>query len=226
MFKTLETLFRGASARAEDAVTDRYAIELIDQRLREGQAALQGAKASLAQLIQRQRSEEKQISGLDGRIAELSASAEKALGQGSEDLATEAAIAIARMENEREVRGKALERIQSRVVRLQGSVETANRRLIDLRQGAIAAKAVRKEADMQSRINKTVAGTCSMDDAEALIARVINADDPFEQSEILREIDSGLDGGDIAQKMADQGFGASDKSTAASVLDRLKAKQG
>jgi len=225
MFKTLETLFRGASARAEDAVTDRYAIELIDQRLREGQAALQGAKGSLAQLIQRQRAEEKQISSLDGRIAELTESAALALNKGSETLANEAASAIARMENERRVRAGTLERIESRVVRLQASVETANRRMIDLSQGAIAAKAVRKEAATQSRINKTLAGTCSMDDAEALISRVMQADDPFEQSEILCEIDTGLEGGDIAQKMADQGFGTTDKSTAASVLERLKAKQ-
>lgn len=224
MFKTLNTLLRGASARAEDAVTDAYAIELIDQKLRESQAAMQGAKASLAQLIQRQRAEEKQVSVLDAGIADLTERARQALDQGAEPLAVEAATAIARMENERSVRAETLAKIEARAIRLRGSVETANRRMIDLRQGAIAAKAVRKEAQTQSQINKSLSGTCSMDEAEALIDRVVTADDPFEQSEILREIDTDLADGDIAQKMADQGFGSSDKSTAASVLARLQVK--
>ena len=32
MFITLKTLFTGASARAEDQIKDRFAIELIDQK--------------------------------------------------------------------------------------------------------------------------------------------------------------------------------------------------
>jgi len=63
-----------------------------------------------------------------------------------------------------------------------------------------------------------------MDDAEALISRVVNADDPYEESEILAEIDRGLEGQDIAEKMADQGFGAVGKSTRDSVLERLKSE--
>jgi len=202
MFKTIETLFRGASARAEERVTDKYALELIEQKLRDGQAALGDAKASLATLIQRQRSEQKQLSALDGRIADLTKRAGEALERGAEDLAGEAANAIAQMENEVTVRRETLERIETRIVRLQGSVESANRRMIDLRQGAIAAKAVRREANTQRRINTSLAGATSMDDAEALIARVVNADDPYEESEILAEIDRGLKGQDIAEKMA------------------------
>lgn len=223
MFRTLETLFRGASARAEDKVTDRYALELIDQKLREGQAALADAKASLAALIQRQRSEEKQIAALKGRVDDLQLRAGEALQTGAEALALEAAASIAQMENEITLRSETLTRIETRVVRLRSSVEAANRRLIDLRQGAIAAKAVRREANAQRKINASLSGTTSLDDAEALIARVVNDDDPFEQSEILAEIDRGLNGQDVADRMAEQGLGPANKSTAASVLERLKS---
>lgn len=224
MFKTIETLFRGASARAEEKVTDKYAIELIEQKLRDGQSALADAKASLATLIQRQRSEQKQLSNLEGRIADLTKRAGEAIEKGADDLAGEAANAIATMENEMTIRRETLGRVETRIVRLRGSVETANRRMIDLRQGAIAAKAVRREANTQRRINTSLAGATSMDDAEALISRVVNADDPYEESEILAEIDRGLEGQDIAEKMADQGFGAVGKSTRDSVLERLKSE--
>ena len=51
MLRTLETLFRGASARSEERMRDAYAIELIDQKLREAEGQLRAAKATLASLI-------------------------------------------------------------------------------------------------------------------------------------------------------------------------------
>ena len=48
-------------------------------------------------------------------------------------------------------------------------------------------------------------------------------DDPFEQSEILRQIDSGLQNEDVADRLAGAGFGPSTKTTAADVLSRLKS---
>lgn len=57
MFGTLKTLFIGASSRAEETVRDAYAIEMIDQKIREVEASLSAAKSTLASLIQRQRSE-------------------------------------------------------------------------------------------------------------------------------------------------------------------------
>ena len=68
MFKTLATLINGQNARAEDRVRDAFAIELIDQKIRETENSLRAAKATLASLIQRQRSEEKQHAALKMRI--------------------------------------------------------------------------------------------------------------------------------------------------------------
>ena len=56
MFRTLATLINGANARAEDRVRDAFAIELIDQKIREAETSLKAAKATLATLIQRQQS--------------------------------------------------------------------------------------------------------------------------------------------------------------------------
>ena len=99
MFGTLKTLMQGTNARTEERVRAAYAIELIDQKIRESADGLRLAKATLASLIQRQRAEERQIAALSTRADDLMARARDALAAGREDLATEAAEAIAVMEN-------------------------------------------------------------------------------------------------------------------------------
>jgi phage shock protein A len=223
MFATLRVLFDGERARAEDRLKDTYAVELIEQRIREAETNLSAAKLTLASLIQRMRSEERLAETLGTRIATLEGRAREALEAKREELAKEAAQSIADMENEREVRRNTIERLESRIGQLQGSVEAAHRRIIDLRQGAITARAVRREQAIQKRLNRTVASTSAADEAEALIKRVVDQDDPFEQSEILRGIDRQLSGESADEKLADAGFGDPNKVTAKSVLDRLKS---
>ena len=223
MFSTLKTLMDGASARTEDRLKDAYAVELIEQRIREAEGNLSAAKVTLASLIQRKRSELKLVGALDGRIGDLTKRATEALEAGRDDLAAQAANAIAEMENERALRQSTIDALETRTGQLQLSVEAAHRRIVDLKQGAITARAVRREQKVQARLSKTVSGSSAADEAEALIRRVVDQDDPFEQSEILGEIDRGLSGQNIAGRLEEAGFGPATKSTGASVLERLKS---
>lgn len=223
MFNTFKTLILGANARAEERVRDIYSIELIEQKIREATHGLKGAKVSLAGLIQRKRSEERQVYALEDRVIDLETRAKEALAAERTDMAQEAAMAIAAMENELQLRRETVRRLEARVVRLDGSVASAHRRLEDLKQGAIAARALKREQEMQVRLGHSGDGMGgAMEEAEGLIQRVMGADDPFERSEILSEIDKGLNHEDIADRMAAEGIGASTKTTAADVLARLK----
>ncbi len=222
MFGTLRTLILGANARAEDSLRDTYAIELINQKIREADEGLRAAKGTLASLIQRQRGEERMLATLDQRIADMTRRATEALTQGRDDLATQAADALAQMENERALRAETVLRLDSKTVRLRQSVEAGHRRIIDLKQGATTARAIRRE---HSLIKKLPNGEGSaIEEAEALITRVTNADDPFERSDILRGINRELSHDGLADRMADAGFGPATRVTAADVLARLKAK--
>ncbi len=223
MFKTLATMINGQSARAEDRVRDAFAIELIDQKIRESDAALRAAKATLASLIQRKRAEEQQHGTLKTRIADLTRRATEALDNGREDMATEAARAIATMENELTMRNETLERLDQKTTRLRSSIEAGHRRIIDLKQGAIQARAVKREQDIQMRMTKSGVSTNSSQEAEDLIARVLGRDDPFERAEILANINQDLQGDSITNRMADAGFGDATRTTADDVLARLKS---
>jgi phage shock protein A len=222
MLSTLKTLIVGTNARAEENVRDVYAIELIEQKLREAADGLKAAKYSLASLIQKERAESRQIGALETRVADLMERARAALANGREDLAMEAAQAVAQMENELTLRRETLRRVESRVLQLRHSVETANRRMVDLKQGAVMARAVRKEQDIQKKLNRHVARDSAFEEAEELIARVLKRDDPFEQSQILQEIDASLDNRDVADRLAEAGFGAASKTTAADVMSRIR----
>ncbi|WP_120499412.1 PspA/IM30 family protein [Roseovarius sp. EL26] len=222
MLKTLKTLFTGANARAEERVRDTFALELIDQKIRETESQLKAAKATLASLMQRQRSEQRLFDAVTARIETMLTRTKDALKEGREDMATQAAEAIATMENEAQLRKNTLDRLEVQISRLQASVGAAHRRIIDLKQGAITAKAMRREQQMQSRLNSTISSTSSADEAEELIAKVVGKDDPFEQSQILAEINADLNHNTLEDRMAAQGFGPATKVTAQDVLSRLK----
>ena len=223
MFRTLATLINGQNARAEDRVRDAFAIELIDQKIRESENSLRAAKATLASLIQRQRSEAKQHAALRNRISDLTKRAKEALDNDRDDMAAEAARAIANMENELVVRTETLDRLDQKVVRLRTSIEAGHRRIIDLKQGAIQARAVRREQNIQVQMTRTGVQSGSVEEAEELISRVLGKDDPFERTEILADINRDLDGDTITDRMADAGFGGATRSTADDVLARLKS---
>ncbi|MEP1962502.1 PspA/IM30 family protein [Tateyamaria sp.] len=221
MLSTFRTLFAGANARAEDRLRDVYAIELIDQKIRETETQVQAAKSTLASLIQRRRSEQKLLDMLNTRIAALTERAKDAIAAGRDQLAQEAANAIAEMENESAVRQATIERLDTQATRLRSSVERGHRKVIDLKQGALQARAMRREQGMQSQLHSTAQGKSTADEAQDLINHVIDQDDPLEQAQILADINAGLDHSGLEDRMADAGFGPSTKVTARDVLDRL-----
>jgi len=140
------------------------------------------------------------------------------------DMATQAAEAIAGMENELTMRTETLDRLEQKILRLRSSIEAGHRRIIDLKQGAIQARAVRREQTIQTRLNAADT-TTSVQEAEELIARVLGRDDPFEKAEILSGINADLDHSGITDRMADAGLGAATRSTGKDVLARLKSNK-
>lgn len=224
MFSTLKTLMSGANARAEDRLRDNFSIELVDQKIREADQNLKAAKVTLASLIQKQRGETRQIETLQSRIGDLMERTRQALADDQQDLVQSAAQAVADLENEMALRQQTTDRLEARILQLRHSVQTASRRILDLKQGAITARAIKREQGLQKRLNRHLGGTSPVEEAEELIAAVMTQDDPFEQSEILREIDAGLDHSTVAQRMEEAGYGPKTRSSAADVLSRLKTE--
>src|ERR1043165_2044294 len=102
MLKTIITLVRGATFRAEEELADRSALLILDQQIRDSAAGIERATRALAGAIAQDDAEGKRLETTLARIADLEERAVAALDGEREDLANEAAEAIAVMEADRD----------------------------------------------------------------------------------------------------------------------------
>ncbi|MER9844120.1 PspA/IM30 family protein [Mesorhizobium australicum] len=170
----------------------------------------------------RQRAEQAGLDQLDRRHADLEIRTVSALAAGINGLAETGAAAIAELENEREVRRATVQSLGEKTLRMRVSVERAHRRIIDLNQGMISARAIDAERKAQSRLVRSIGHSSSLNDAEELLARIKGASDPFEEAGILDEIDGELRHDAIRDRLADAGHGPAVKVRTRDVLERLK----
>src|SRR4029079_16362676 len=98
MIKTFWTLMRGATHAAEQEVMDRSALLILDQHIRDAAAGIERAKRALAVAIAQDEAEGKRLDTTLTRIADLEERATAASSAGRDELAAEAAEAIAMME--------------------------------------------------------------------------------------------------------------------------------
>ena len=224
MLELVKTIFRGTQARATERVRDHYAVDLLEQKVREADDDLAAAKQTLASLIMRERNEARTLQGVRGRIEDLEGRVKQALEAGKDELARDGATAIADLENEAETRTRTVNSLQDKIARMRLSIDKTNRRIIDLKQGMIEAKAIDAEHAAQRRMNRSIGKGTNIRDAEDLIKRIKEREDPVELTEVLDEIDQELDHTNAADRLAANGFGGNPKTSADDVLARLTKK--
>lgn len=222
MFATLRTIFAGQAARDTEQVRSYYALDLIDQKIRETDHGLSAAKTSLAALIQRHRAERTQAHSLTKRIDGLMDRARSALDKGLDDLAAESAEAIADMENELTRRTDTVDRLDRKISSLRLKVEKAQRRMIDLRQGAISAKAIRAEQTASKAVASALPGGPAKE-AQDLIDAILGSENTDDLADIFEEIDEGLTHRTLEERLGANGCGTATKTSAADVLAKLKS---
>ena len=222
MFATVQSLFRGATARAEDQLIDRNAVLLLEQKVREAEAGHNAAKRALASIIVRMRTEQKALDALAARITDLEARVKKALQADDEALAHDGAKVLAELENERVIRKDNVTRAESAAMRLRLGIEKAERRITELRQGLLTARSLDEERNASKGLRGPLNTTSAIKEGEALLARVLNGTDPVEEMEVFEQLDAELSGEDVVNRLADAGYGEKTRVDAEDVLARLK----
>ena len=224
MFELVKTIFKGTQARATERVRDHFAVDLLEQKVREADDDLSAAKQTLASLIMRERNESRTLQGVKKRIADLEKRVKQAMDAGKDDLARDGATAIADLENEADTRTRTVSSLQDKVARMRLSIDKTNRRIVDLKQGMIEAKAIDAEHLAQRRMIRSIGKGTNIREAEALIKRIKEREDPVEMTEVLDDIDQELDHTNIADRLAVNGFGTNPKTSTDDVLARLSKK--
>jgi phage shock protein A len=227
MFKTVFTLIRGSVAVAEEELQDRTALLILDQQMRDAAAAVDRSKRALALAIAQDQQEGKRLEATCARIADLEVRAGAALDAGREELAREAARAIANLEAERDTAKTARALFASEIARLKRHVASAEARIGELDRGrriARASEAVR--ALRRGGIEAARPYECTLPEAEATLKRLRERQMEAQAAdEALMELDSATSALSVAEKLAEQGFGPCIRTTADDVLARLKAQR-
>ena len=227
MFKTVLTIFRGSIAAADEELQDRSALLVLDQQMRDAAAAVQRSKRSLALAIAGDQQEGRRLEATNARIADLEIRATAALEGGREDLAREAAQAIANLEADRDAAMTARTPFASEIARLKRHVANAEARITELDRGRRLARASEAVRSLRrSGIEAVRPYESTLPEAEATLKRLRERQMEAQAADdALFEIDTASGPLATAEKLAEQGFGPRIKSTADDVLARLKAKR-
>ena len=226
MLKTLMTMVRGRTALIAEELGDQNALLILDQQMRDAAGALDRAKKALAIAVAQQGQEEQRLEATRSRIADLETGAIAALGSGREDLATEAAEAIATLEAERDASQTARALFAAEIAKLKGHVLQQEMRFSQLERGrriARAAEAVRVARRGRIEAAPIFAGTLA--EAEATLTRLREHQVEADAAETaLDTLDAPTGPVAIAEKLSAEGFGPRLKPNAADVLARLRER--
>jgi phage shock protein A len=226
MFKTIVTLVRGAAFRAEEEMTDRSALLILDQQIRDSAAGIERAKRALAVAIAQDEAEGKRLETTLTRIADLEERALAALNGSREDLAGEAAEAIAVMEADRDSIREARATFAREIAGLKATVRKSGQRLAELERGRRIASAAESVRRLKAGHGLgTPSGATALADAEATLRRLRErqAEDAA-ALDAFEALDNEPNPVTVADRLEAAGFGKRTRPTAADVLARLKAK--
>lgn len=223
MMKTLSDLLRGTVADQAQAIHDANAVALLRQQIRDAAGALAVARRELAIAMAHEAGEIRAVEALTERAAALEDSAGKALADRREDLATEAAIRIAALEDEVADRRAALKAFSAEVARLRRLVEDGERRLRDLDRGLQAARATEAVRRAGANGRRGIAqASGALQEAEATLVRLRG------RHAAEADVDAALaalDGtpSSIEQRLDAAGYGRI-RTDPAAILGRIRAK--
>ena len=222
MLKLLATLARGRAAAACEALAGREALLLLDQQVRDSGAALARARRLLAFAMAQDAQETRRMLDAAARIADLEGRTRQALAAGRDDLATEAAEAIAALEAEQDEGRKVGAAFTAEMGRLRREVAGASARLAAVERGRRAVRA----AEAVRRLRQDQAGPAgvpevAIGEAEATLTRLrAQQGEHALAMDALDRLDAGRARADIAERMGEAGFGRPTRPTAAGVLAR------
>ena len=226
MLKTLVTLVRGRTFAIAEEVADQNALLILDQQMRDASGTLDKAKKALAVAVAQDGQESQRLDTTRARIEDLETRAVAAIEGGRDDLAMEAAEAIAILEAERDASLTARALFTAEITKLKGHVLQQQMRFSQLERGrriARAAEAVR--VARRGRIEGAPIFSCTLAEAEATLVRLRERQVEADAAETaLDALDPATDPVAIAEKLSAEGFGPRLKPNAADVLARLRER--
>ena len=207
IWSKLFTAIRGGASEVGEAIVDQQALRILDQEIRDADAALAGARQELAAIMAK----------------DLEAKALAALKASREDLATEAAQLIANLTNERDAEHRQASEFGAYVEKMRKDVAKAEARIRSLRQQVDMARA--RESVQKAQVSASIASGGANGKLETAVgtlnrlkARQDQRAAELEAQEQLAEVSTGSD---LERRLKEAGI-VPDAGSANAVLERLR----
>lgn len=226
IWKKLVTAIRGGASEVGEAIVDANAIRILDQELRDADAAVSKARTSLIDIKAKHKLSVQRIEAFVSDIASWETKAMAALNAGQEGLAGECANKVAELEGLRDQEKLLADQFNKQVESLHAQVIKAENQTKGLKQQIEMTKA--REAVQKARVatsTATAGANSTVGTAVESLQRIKQRQDEQDaRLEAAEEMADAANGGDLDRRLLEAGVGA--KSNGGdSVLARLKAKQ-
>ncbi|MGI2260722.1 PspA/IM30 family protein [Shewanella sp. GXUN23E] len=220
------TAFRGGATEVGQSIVDANSTRIFEQEIRDAEKHLTQAKRDLTDVMAKEMQAAREVDRLKRAVAEHEGYASQALDQGNEALALEVAEKIAGLEQELSEQQSANDSFAAHAVRLKDLVKKTERQLADYKRQLSMVKTTESVQKATATITDSFTSSNSKllnakDSLERIKARQQQFDDRLKAAEALD-----AEGSDksLQEKLAAAGIGEQ-KTTANSVLDRIKAKK-
>jgi hypothetical protein len=173
IWRKLFTLGRAGAHEATSAVVDANAIRILDQEIRDADAAQAKARDNLATLVARRRIQENDVKSLREQVAKYENSARAAVTKGDMDLARQVAQRIADIESEISLKEPQIGSMREAEDQLHQAIAATDRRIDTLKREVEVVKVNESVQKAQEAVTARGAGAgASLGSAADSLARI------------------------------------------------------
>jgi phage shock protein A len=173
IWNKLFTLGRAGAHEATAAVVDANALRILDQEIRDADAAQGKARDDMATLVARRRILEKEVAGFRDQVTKYEASARAAVQKGDMDLARQVAQRIADLEQDIALKEPQIGDMRAAEDQLHQAVTATDRRIETLRREVEVVKVNESVQKAQAAVSARGAGAgASLGSAADSLARI------------------------------------------------------
>jgi phage shock protein A len=173
IWNKLFTLGRAGAHEATSAVVDANALRILDQEIRDADAAQGKARDDMATLVARRRILEKEVAGFRDQVTKYEGSARAAVTKGDMDLARQVAQRIADLEQDIALKEPQIGDMRTAEDQLHQAITATDRRIETLRREVEVVKVNESVQKAQAAVSARGAGAgASLGSAADSLARI------------------------------------------------------
>ncbi|MDB5452613.1 MAG: phage shock protein PspA [Caulobacteraceae bacterium] len=227
IWNKLFALFRGAAHDSAEAVVDANALRILDQEIRDADAAQAKARDDTSALVARRRILETEAKSFRDQVGKYEASARAALAKGDEALAMEVAQRIADLERDATTKEGQVAEMRASEDRLRQIINTTDAKIGSLRREIEVVKVNHSVQRAQAAVVSNSAGAGSSLGSAADSLKRIKERQAIqgEKFNAAQELEDRHTGADLDAKLRQAGI-LPGQNSASDVLARLKAPAG